>query len=104
MKISALPLQLTLLSTSLISQAFGDVTVQAEKLVDFKGCTGPQQQEIIDAWDSAMDIAYVSSGKINWDYHAATDFLGWEGRNKNHQNTIKGKFRFAPVITTTSRI
>ena len=53
--------------TTLIAYTVGDtITIEAEKLVDWIGCdtTTALPQDIRDAWDSAMDIAYVSSGKI----------------------------------------
>jgi hypothetical protein len=69
------------------------VNIQSEKLVDFVGCNSStiEAQAIRDAWDSAIDIAYVSSGKIEWGYHSSVDFLAGPDRNKAYQKSIKGK-------------
>lgn len=92
MKFSTFFFQLILTFISLIAHAISDdFTVQAEKLEDWVGCTATQEQEVRDAWDSAIDIAYVSSGKLDWTFHAARDFLGNEEKNKDYQSTIKGK-------------
>lgn len=91
MKISTLSVRLSFVLTTLITHAAGDFTVQAEKLEDWTGCDDTQKTQIRAAWDEAIDIAYVSSGKIDWDYNAADTFLGNHKRNKDYQKSIKGK-------------
>lgn len=52
--------------TALIAHTAGQITIEAEKLVDFYGCSaaGLSPDVIRAAWDSAMDIAWVSSGLL----------------------------------------
>ena len=59
--------------------------------MDWFSCSVPQQQ-IKNAWDEAMDIAYVSSGKIDWASWAAKDFLGGEDKTDYHSD-IKGNVK-----------
>ena len=80
--------------TALIAHTVGDyITIGAGKLVDWIGCdsTSTTPQDIRDAWDSAIDIVYVSSGKIEWGYHPSIDFLVGPTRDVDDQDTIKGK-------------
>ena len=94
MQTCTLLFQLAFVFTTLVAYTVGDtITIEAEKLVDWVGCdnTTTLPKDIRDAWDSAMDIAYVSSGKIEWDYKPPVDFLGGQTRNAEHQSTIKGK-------------
>ncbi|KAH7410947.1 hypothetical protein BKA64DRAFT_704059 [Cadophora sp. MPI-SDFR-AT-0126] len=84
-------LKLFVLATLVNHSICDTITVQAEKLVDFTGCTNKttEPQDIRDAWDSAMDLAYVSSGKIEWGHHPSVDFLAGPHRNAAYHNIIK---------------
>jgi hypothetical protein len=98
---------LVLISIISVVHANGDFTIQAEKLVDWFGCdeTTVKPSDIRAAWDSAINIAYVLRGKIEWDFHNARDFLGLESRNKDYQDIIKGKvqrLRFHYIFSRTS--
>lgn len=80
--------------TTLINHSVCDtITVQAEKLVDWYGCSSSTTtpQAIRDAWDSAMDLAYVVSGKIEWGFHPSKDFLAGPDRNAPYQDALKCK-------------
>lgn len=102
MKISTFVAQSAFLLTTLSVPAVGQITIQAEKLVDFVGCdaTTMKPDAIRAAWDSAMDLAYVSSGGIKWDWHSAVDFLAGPDRNSAYQTAIKGNHFCAAVSHT----
>ncbi|TVY84131.1 hypothetical protein LSUE1_G002188 [Lachnellula suecica] len=92
MQMSLLFLQISLILTTLVARTISDgIAIEAEKLVDWIGCdsstTSPQ--DIRDAWDSAMDIAYVQSGHIEWDYKPSHEFLAGPYRNVAYQDAIK---------------
>jgi len=97
MKLSTPFWSLVLVLTSLITPAFSDeVNILAEKLVDWNGwdackAVGISKQDVRDAWDEAIDIAYVSSGKIHFDFKAAKDFLGDDTKNTAYQDSIQSK-------------
>jgi hypothetical protein len=96
MQISTLLFQLAFVFTTLIAYTISDtITIEAEKLVDWVSCdaTKTLPQDIRDAWDSAMDIAYVSSGKIEWGFHPSIDFLGGPTRNTAQQRIYYYLFR-----------
>lgn len=76
-----------------VTGACGPIKIEAEKLVDFVGCddTTTTPAAIRAAWDSAMDLAWVSSGSIKWGWHSSVDFLAGPERNAEYQTAIKSK-------------
>jgi len=94
MRTSAAFLQSALVFAALITHTLGDdIRIQQEKLIGFENCSaaGISENEINDAWDSANDIAYYSSGGISWDTSAARQYLGNETINEPWHKDMKGK-------------
>jgi len=74
--------------------AAGDLVVQSERLRKFKGCTAPQQKQIVEAWNEATKVAHTVKSTIDFSHYAESEFLGGEDRSKYAQDDIRGWFTF----------
>lgn len=68
------------------------------QLTSFKGCTDVQQFNIVNAWQTMLNMADKIKDKVNFDEEVAVDFLGHPTRNKDRQKDIKGESGFSPYI------
>jgi hypothetical protein len=91
MKTSTLFFHSALGLATLFTRSVAQYSGQAEKLQNFIGCTAEQRNAIIDAYDEANNIAYLSNKAISFDYPPTEEFLGTHEKNAQHQATIKSK-------------